>query len=210
MLVPKCNVTIESLSIDRNKLLRLIRSSDPQKSHGDDGISINMIKLCNESIIKPLCMIYIYIKRYGNWGISICLEEVKCSAYTIHKKESRQHKNNYRPISLLPIFGKLFEKHIFDAIYNHLCDHKLLVDNQSAFRPGDSTINQLLLITHKIYSGFEEIPCMETRVIFLDLSKAFDRVWHKGLIHKLQCNGISGNLLMLLQDFFITANKELS
>ena len=68
-------------------------------------------------------------------------------------------------------------------------------------RLGNSTINQLLLITHTIYSGFEEIPSMETRAIFLDLSKAFYRVWHKGLIHTLQCSGISGNLLMLLQDF---------
>ena len=58
MLVPKCNVTMEGLSIDPRKLLQLIRSFDPQKSHGDDGISINMIKLCDESVIKPLCMIY--------------------------------------------------------------------------------------------------------------------------------------------------------
>ena len=197
MLVPKCNVTIESLSIDPNKLLRLIRSLDPKESHGDDGISINMIKLCDESIIKPLCMIF---KKFMETGVYPYAWK-KSNVVPIHKKESRQLKNNYRPTSLLPIFGKLFEKLIFDAIYNHLCDHKLLVGNQSGFQPGDSTINQLLLITHKIYSGFEEIPCMETRAIFLDLSKAFNRVWHKGLIHKLQCNKICGNLLMLLQDF---------
>ena len=57
------------------------------------------------------------------------------------------------------------------------------------------------MISHKIYSGFEEVPSKETRAIFLDLSKAFDRVRHKGLIYKLQCNGISGSLLMLLEDF---------
>ena len=65
MLVSKCNVTIESLSIDPNKLLRLIRSLDRQKSHGDDGISINIIKLCDESIIKPHCMIYTKFMKTG-------------------------------------------------------------------------------------------------------------------------------------------------
>ena len=54
--------------------------------------------------------------------------------------------------------------------------------------PGDSTINQLLAITTEIYNGFENYE--ETRAIFLDLSKAFDKVWHKGLIFKLKRNGV--------------------
>ena len=170
---------------------------DPQKSHGDDNISINMIKLCDESVIKPLCMIYEKCIESGVYQSAW----KKSNLVPTHKKESRQLKKNYRPISLLPIFGKLSEKLIFDAIYNQLYDRKRLVENQSGFRPGDSTINELLLVTHEIYSGFEEVSSMETREIFLDLSKALDRVWHKVLIHKSQRNGISGNLLMLLQDF---------
>ena len=59
----------------------------------------------------------------------------------------------------------------------------LLSKNQSGFRPGDSTINQLLSITHDIYTSFEN-NC-ETRAVFLDISKAFDKVWHEGLIFKL-------------------------
>ena len=110
---------------------------------------------------------------------------MEISAYHSNsQKGSRQCKENYRPISLLPIFSKLFEKFIFDEIYNFLCLNKLLTENQSGFRPGDSTINQLLSITHKIYSGFDQTPNKETRAIFLDLSKAFDRVWHQGLLYK--------------------------
>ena len=56
-------------------------------------------------------------------------------------------------------------------------------------------------ITHTIYTAFEDVPSRETRAVFLDLSKAFDRVWHEGLLYKLECNGISGNLLGIIKDF---------
>ena len=124
----------------------------------------------------------------------------------MHKKNSRQCKKNYRPISLMPIFGKIFEKLIFNSAYRHLCDNDMLTPHQSGFRPGDSTVNQLLSITHKIYTAFEAIPTKETRAVFLDLSKAFDRVWHEGLLYKLECCGISGNLLSLISNFL--TNRE--
>ena len=110
---------------------------------------------------------------------------------------------------MLPIFGKIFEKLIFDSIYCHLGENGILTAKHSGFRPGDSTINQLLSITHKIYSSFEELPSKETRAIFLDFPKAFDRVWHDGLIYKLESSGISGNLLSLIKNFWQTGSKEL-
>ena len=119
----------------------------------------------------------------------------------MHKKDCKQNKKNYRPISLLPIFGKLFEKLLFDAIYEHLCINGLISPHQSGFRPGDSTINQLLLITQNIYRAFDETPSKETRAIFLDLSKAFDRVWHEGLIYKSEFNGLHGNVLRIVKSF---------
>ena len=51
------------------------------------------------------------------------------------------------------------------------------------------------------------MPSKETRAVFLDLSKAFDRVWHEGLIHKLKCNGVSGNMLALISSF-LTDRKQ--
>ena len=121
--------------------------------------------------------------------------------YQFTKKESRQLKKNYRPISLLPICGKILEKIVFDVIYKHLTDNDLLTPNQSGFRPGDSTINQLLDITHKIYTAFEDYPSRETRAVFLDISKAFDKVWHDGLIFKLESYGITGPLLGLIKSY---------
>ena len=59
----------------------------------------------------------------------------------------------------------------------------------------------LIAITHNIFTAFDANPSLEVRGIFLDLSKAFDRVWRKGLIHKLKNIGIDGNLLSLIESF---------
>ena len=76
----------------------------------------------------------------------------------------------------------------------HLDEHNLLNPNQSGFRPKDSCIYQLIEITHNIFPTFDCNPTIETRAVFLDISKAFDKVWHKGLLYKLESMGISGNL----------------
>ena len=77
--------------------------------------------------------------------------------------------------------------------------HKLISKNQSGFRPDDSCINQLLSINHEIYQSFDDN--VEVRAVFLYISKAFDKVWHKGLIFKLNENGISDKILNIITDF---------
>ena len=104
--------------------------------------------------------------------------------------------NNYLPVSLIPVFGKIFEKLIFNKIWE-----KLLNTNRSGCRPSDSCVNQLLIITHEIFSSFDCNPSLEVRSIFLDISKAFDKVWHEGLLYKLKSFGISGNLLNLIKHY---------
>ena len=104
----------------------------------------------------------------------------------IYKKGDKQLVTSYRLISLLPICGKLFEKIIFNNLYGYLNENNLLTKNQSGFRPGDSTTNQLLCLVNEIHEAFEKSKSLEIRAVFLDISKAFDKVWHEGLIFKLK------------------------
>ena len=79
---------------------------------------------------------------------------------------------------------------------------KLLNNCQSGFRSNDSCINQLISITHNIYRTFDANPSLEVRSVFLDLSKAFDKVfWHEGLLYKLKNNEMNGNALKLIKSF---------
>ena len=91
---------------------------------------------------------------------------------------------------------------MFNKIYCFLFEEKLLNPNQSGFRPSDSCINQLLAITHEIFEAFDCNLPLEVRSAFLNISKAFDKVWHEGLLYKLKSMGISGKLYNLLKTIF--------
>ena len=119
----------------------------------------------------------------------------------ILKKGDKQLIKNYRPISLLPICGNIFEKIIFNNLYSYLNANNLITKNQSGFRPGDSTTNQLLYLTNDIHEAFENPKSLEVRVVFLDISKAFDKVWHDGLLFKMKQNGVSGSLLKFFRNY---------
>ena len=82
---------------------------------------------------------------------------------------------------------------------NFFSENELISHNQSGFKPEDSYINQLLRISHDIYQSLDD--GLETRTVFLDISKAFDKVWHEVLLFKLKQNGTSDNLLTVITDF---------
>ena len=116
---------------------------------------------------------------YRKRRISVWMEESQCSSC----KQKGQSLKNYRLISLLPIFGKKIWKNNLHQYFEYLTTNKLISANQSGFKSGDSCVNQLLSITHEIYHTLDN--GLEVRGIFLDISKAFGKVWHEDLILKL-------------------------
>ena len=95
---------------------------------------------------------------------------------------------------------KVFERLIFNFVYEYLEEWKLLSADQSGFQANDSCVNQLLSIVHNILA-FDAYPTLESCGVFLDMSKAFDKVWQEGLIFKLKSMGISDALLELIKSF---------
>lgn len=113
-----------------------------------------------------------------------------------------------RPISLLPIFSKIFERRIFNSLFFHVSHNKLFTQCQSGFLPGDSCVSQLLSIVHETHSAFDCNPATDVRGVFLDIYKAFDKVWHEGLLFKLKSYGVQGQLLKLLQNYLTNRQQR--
>ena len=168
-----------------------------------------MIKICDSSIVKngfTILESIIFCKSLNsqnlsdNWKIS--------NIIPAHKKGNKQLIQNYRHMSLLPINNKIFERLIFSSLYKFVEESSLFCSNQSGFGKTDPCANQFLSIVHEIYESFNNFPSLETHSEVLDMSKAFDTVWHEGLIYKLRTIGISKNLLTLFQSFWIIDIKE--
>ena len=194
---------LSPIASSKDDIAKLIQNLDSNKAHGHDHqISIRMLKLCSTSICKPLEIIF---NRYLETGM-FPNDWKKGNVVPAFKKCDKQILKNYRPISLLPVCGKIFEKLIFNEMFKFFIENDLISRNQSGFKPGDSFINQLLSITHDIYKSFD---CgYEVRGVFLDISKAFDKVWHDGIIFKLKQNGISRKLHKRLHDFLVNRKQR--
>ena len=187
---------IDQISIRKDVMVSLVRNLNPNKASGSYGISGQMLILFDDSVGMPLKMIF------NNFLVtSLYPDSWKLANVTPIFKGDKQSTNNYRPISLLPICGNIFEKIIFNNLYSYLNANNLITKNQSGFRPGDSTTNQLLFLVDEIHQAFEDTTSLEVCAVFLDIAKAFDKVWHDGLIFKLKQNGISGSLLTFFESY---------
>ena len=152
---------INSVLINSDDILSLIRNVDPNKSNGPDLITGHMLQLSDKSIVLPLKLIFFNILKTGTYSLLWKLANVT----PVHKKNDKQIIKNYRPISLLPLCGKIFEKIIFNALYQHLVENNLITRNQSGFVPLDCTTSQHLYLISDIHECFEDPTSLELRAV---------------------------------------------
>ena len=117
----------------------------------------------------------------------------------------RYAAKNYHPVSLLSVVSKVFEKLVNNRIVDHLEKCGFFCDFQYSFRSSRSTAGLLTVVSDRSARAFNRSGA--TRAVALDISKAFDRVWHAGLLHKLKSYGISGQIFGLISSFL--SNRRL-
>lgn len=172
-----------------------IKSLDINKATGHDGISAKMIKEAGDSVVPSLTKLInmsLDSSTYPNsWK--------KALVTPIYKKSCKEDINNYRPVSILPVISKIAERIVFNDVYNYLHRNKLISKHQSGFRPNDSTVNQLAFMYNEFCDALDKKK--DVRIVFCDVSKAFDKVWHRGIIFKLKQLGVDGPLLTWFENY---------
>ena len=175
---------------------KVITNLDSSKASGLDCIPVVVLKNCEPELS------YILAKLFNK-----CLKE---SCFPDCWKVSSvvpvfKYAKNYRPVSLLSVVSKIFEKLVNNRIVDHLEKCGLFSDFQYGFRSSRSTVDRPTVVSDRIARAFNWSGA--TRAVALDISKAFDRVWHAGLLHKLKSYGISGQIFGLISSFL--SNKRL-
>ena len=182
------NVAVEGVA-------SLLANLDPSKASGPDGIPARFLKDMANDLAPSLTLIYQASLQQGR----IPDEWRKALITPIYKNGDRSCPANYRPISLTCIVCKTLEHIISTSIYNHLEEYDILCPEQHGFRRRKSCETQLISTVHDLVTALNNAEQVDA--ILLVLSKAFDKVPHIRLCHKLSFYGIAGHTLEWIENF---------
>lgn len=191
--LPPCDVTcsteMDNITIDVEDIKKRLNNLNVYKSYGPDMLHPRILKELKNEIALPLKLIF-----ECSLATKLLPEDWKLGNITpIFKKGKKSCVNNYRPVSLTCVLCKLLESIIRDHIIEHLTSNKLFSEKQFGFIKGRSTVTQLLEILDKWTDWLESGGQID--VIYTDLEKAFDKVPHKLLIHKLKAYNLNSQVI---------------
>ena len=199
---PRTASTFNALQITHLEVSDILKNLKLGKASGCDLISHQMLKYTSDTVSKPLCTLFnlsLQSKVFPSlWKKAIVIP--------LFKKGDRHEISNYRPVSLISCIGKVFERIVFKHMYNFLIDNNLFYNLQSGFLPTHTTVYQLIEMYEDICDALEKRK--HVCLVFCDISKAFDRVWHRGLIKKLECYGFQGAFLDWLTNYLSNRNQN--
>ena len=183
------------------EVLDLLMSRDTTKATGSDGIGPKLLYEAGRAIVPSLTKL-----------LNLCFSSSKvpqmwkhANVMSLFKKGDPSEINDYRPVSRLSCTSKIMERIVFKNVFNYMRDNGILSSHQSGFQSGDSTVDQLAYLYHVFSQALDEKK--DVRVVFCDISKAFDRVWHDGLFFKLAKIGI-GDLLNFFEHYLLNRTQS--
>jgi hypothetical protein len=181
----------------------IIKSLKTKNSFGYDEISTKLLKVSSSYICSPLT--YICNKSIS---AGVFLKRLKYSIIIpLHKKGDKTNPINYRPISLLSSFSKVFKKALYMRLFEHINNNNILAEQQYGFRKGLATEDAMFKMTHQILDALNNKEMVGS--IFCDLEKAFNSVNHSLLLKKLPYYGITGKSKLMLESYLVNRYQRI-